>query len=109
MDFILILSIVSIVIIMLISSNDLQNTASFLGVFSVAALRLKPSITIIATSLSTIMVSRFAVKNLYQDYSYLKTIQFEKEQPSDLENDFKFENIKLSNVYFSYPSAKKLI
>ena len=107
MDFILILSIVSIVIIMLISSNDLQNTASFLGVFSVAALRLKPSITIIATSLSTIMVSRFAVKNLYQDYSYLKTIQFEKEQPSDLENDFKFENIKLSNVYFSYPSAKK--
>ena len=73
MDFqiFLVLSIVSVVVIILLSKNDLQNMAGLLGIFQLQP-RLKPSITIIVSSLGAIMVSRFALKSFYKDYSYLK-------------------------------------
>ena len=67
--------------------------------YIVAAIRLLPSISLIAGSLSRLSLSQYAVSQIIYDITNLKTKKINFSNQKTISAD-KFENLKFSNVNF---------
>jgi len=111
-EFILILFIVLLVVLSLISGDNLQGLLPTLAVFGIASLRLLPIVNILSNGVIKFRFNRDGVSRLYNDVLDLPNDELGYE--SSLEDFTKaektlspFETLKIKNVSFAYPNAKK--
>ena len=72
--------------------------------YIVAAIRLLPSISLIAGSFSRLSLSHYVVSQIIYDITNLKTKKINISNQKIISDD-KFENLKFSNVNFSYKNT----
>ena len=107
--------VVLLVFIFVTFEGNIQEMIPTLGVFGVAALRLKPITSVIASSLSTMRLYRDSISRLYRDLEDLGQLQIEplkdaEKTPSDLNHSEDrrdpFHSLELQNLGFIYPNAQ---
>jgi len=108
LELLMILFVVSMVIVYSIQDKDMGLLVPVLTMFSVAAIRLFPSVNQITSGISRMRYGRDAVSLLCNDlkkkYEFNIENQFEVVNPAIPSS--KFESIELKNVSFSYNSVK---
>ena len=72
--------------------------------YFIAALRLLPSISLLASSLSRINSGRYAVTKIVNDLNYLKNVKNNTIDNNEIVTE-NFENLKFKNVNFSYQNT----
>lgn len=96
---------VSLILIYILSTNfNLNNYIPLVSAYIVAAIRLLPSISLIAGSLSRLSLSQYAVSQIIYDIKNLKTKKINISNQKTISAD-KFENLKFNNVNFSYKNT----
>jgi ABC-type bacteriocin/lantibiotic exporter with double-glycine peptidase domain len=102
-EFIFIL--VALMLIYFLSTNfNLNNYIPLISAYLVAAIRLLPSVSLIAGGLTRLSLTQHAVNQIIYDITNLK-----KKKTNDYNNKLlladKFENLKFKNVSFSYKNT----
>jgi ATP-binding cassette subfamily C protein len=100
LELIMIFFIVLLVIIYSYQDKGLELVVPILTMFSIAAIRLFPSINQIVSGITHVRFGRPAVDLLYKD---LKDLNLYHESDG-VDNTLPFEDIELVNVSFSYPT-----
>ena len=97
--------LVSLSIILILSKNyDLNSYVPLISIYFVAAIRLLPGISLIASSQSRISLGQHAVTQIVNDITHLKNNEDEKVNRSNaITNEFK--ELKFKNVDFSYKNT----
>ena len=104
LEFLLVAFIVLILSFSMWLGQELTSILPTLGVFGVAALRLKPTANSLASSLIVLRFSRDSVMRLHKDVQpldFLQTPEAFKENKSEREP---FKNLSLKQIQFNYPS-----
>jgi len=112
MELLMVTFIVIIVLIYLLSSQELKSLVPTLSVFAVAAIRLVPSSNQIMSGIVQVRFGKDAIRLLYDDVEKIKE-QSENNSPkskSVYEKDFlidikKFKALTLDKVSYKYPSS----
>ena len=107
LELVSILGLVALVLIMLMQDNDPSKLIGVIGVFSIAAYRLIPSMNRIISSTQVFKNSKASI-----DLIFSEIIEIEKNKYTidKIDNDIQFNNIiTFKNVSFSYPTTKKLV
>jgi ABC-type multidrug transport system fused ATPase/permease subunit len=94
--------IVLIVIVTILSEEDVSQLLAIIVLFGVASLRLIPVFTGISVSLATIRNNRHAVSSLFQDLSTLKIKNYSHDQIKKPDNEISFNSLLFNHVSFSY-------
>lgn len=102
-EFIFIL--IALMLIYFLSTNfNLNNYIPLISAYLVAAIRLLPSVSLIAGGLTRLSLTQHAVNQIIYDITNLK-----KKKTNDYNNKLlladKFENLKFKNVSFSYKNT----
>lgn len=102
--------LISLTIILFISKqdNELNNYIPLLSMYLLAALRLLPSISLLASSLSRISYGRYAVTKIVNDLNNIEIIKKKKSDEKKVVTD-NFEKLEFQNVNFSYQNTNDLI
>ena len=103
LELIMILFIVSIVVLYSYQNKSLESVVPILTMFSIAAIRLLPSVNQIVAGMTHIRFGRPIVSLLYKDLIESKNHNFET-GINNFDEDLSFKKIELKNVSFSYPS-----
>ena len=103
LELIMILFIVSIVVLYSYQEKELELVVPILTMFSIAAIRLFPTVNQIVSGISHIRFGRPIVSLLYKDLVGAENHHFDIEI-NNLNEDSPFKSIELRNVSFSYPS-----
>ena len=103
LELIMILFIVSIVVLYSYQEKDLELVVPILTMFSIAAIRLFPTVNQIVSGISHIRFGRPIVSLLYKDLVGAENHNFDT-YINNLNEDSPFKSIELRNVSFSYPS-----
>ncbi|MDC1027184.1 ABC transporter ATP-binding protein [Candidatus Thioglobus sp.] len=103
LELIMILFIVSIVVLYSYQEKGLELVVPILTMFSIAAIRLFPTVNQIVSGISHIRFGRPIVSLLYKDLVGAENHHFDTDI-NNLNEDSPFKSIELRNVSFSYPS-----
>jgi len=110
LDFFIILILVSVVLFADIFNLNQENLSSTLSIFAFAAIRLKPSISIMSQGISKLRFGKYSTDKLYNDLS-----MFDELQPPNFENEDhnksnlkEFKTLELKNISFYYDNDKKV-
>ncbi len=97
--------LVSLSIILILSKNyNLTNYVPLISIYFVAAIRLLPGISLIASSQGRISLGQYAVTQIVNDITHLKNNKGNKaNQTNIITNEFK--DLKFKNVDFSYQNT----
>jgi len=97
--------LVSLSIILILSKDyDLNNYVPLISIYFVAAIRLLPGISLIASSQSRISLGQYAVSQIVDDINNLKNNEVHKlNQTNTITNEF--NHLKFKNVDFSYQNT----
>ncbi len=109
LDFFIITILVSVVLFAGIFNLNEESISSTLSIFAFAAIRLKPSISIMSQGISKLRFGKYSTDKLYNDLSLFKILQppnFENEDINEL-NIEKFSTLELKNISFCYENDKK--
>ncbi len=117
----LVIFLVGFTSVFLIVNQNIQELTSVLGVFAIASIRLIPAVSNLATGVSTLRNSSYAVDKLYADLKELEAVEELKEapelapypasdkrtsKPSESSQVMKFaEEIVIDQVTYRYPNA----
>lgn len=96
----------------LLSGRDIEHITSVLSVFAMAAIRIMPSVTGVATGLSAMRTGAFAFNQLYYDLKDLEAL--EPEQKAIIGNTNKLEataikfekQLRVEGITYSYPESE---
>jgi ATP-binding cassette, subfamily B, bacterial PglK len=111
-EFLLVLFIVLLVILTMMTKGSLTELLPTLAIFGIASLRLLPIVNILSNGVITFRFHRDGVSRLYNDNLDLPNDELGYESSlGDLTKAEKtlnpFETLKIKNVSFTYPNAKK--
>ena len=111
-EFILVLFIVLLVVLSLISGDNLQGLLPTLAVFGIASLRLLPIVNILSNGIIKFRFNRDGVSRLYNDVIDIPDDGLDYESnlevfPKAEQPLVSFETLKIKDVSFTYPNAKK--
>lgn len=97
--------LVSLSIILILSKHyDLNSYVPLISIYFVAAIRLLPGISLIASSQSRISLGQYAVTQIVNDITNLKNVKVDKgKQKNVITNEFK--DLRFKNVDFSYQNT----
>ena len=97
--------LVSLSIILILSKHyDLNSYVPLISIYFVAAIRLLPGISLIASSQSRISLGQYAVTQIVNDITNLKNVKADqKKQKNIITNEFK--DLRFKNVDFSYQNT----
>ena len=105
LEFIMILFIISLVLGTILLQQNLDLLVVTLAMFSVAAIRLLPAASSVSQNFATFRFSRDSVFRLYEDFKLLETFNQKKVVvETEVDKQTSFQQIKLSDVSFSYPN-----
>jgi len=114
-EIIIVISLVILIFILMESNSNNINTIPILGLFTISAFRMLPSITRIQSNFQSIRYNIASIDNIYSELkkleeTYLKIKQEKNEINEDETSNFKSKNyvIKLKNISFSYGNKKIL-
>jgi len=109
LDFFIILILVSVVLFAGIFNLTEESLSSTLSIFAFAAIRLKPSISILSQGISKLRFGKYSTDRLYNDLSMFDELQIPKFENENLNkmNVEKFESLELKNISFCYDNDKK--
>jgi ATP-binding cassette, subfamily B, bacterial PglK len=112
MELLMVTFIVTIVLVYILSSQELKSLVPTLSVFAVAAIRLVPSSNQIMSSIVQIRFGKDAIRLLYDDVKKFKeySANNDAKPKSDYEKDFlinikKFKALTLDKVSYKYPGS----
>ena len=103
LELLMILFVVLLVVFYSLQEKNLELVVPVLTMFSVAAIRLFPSVNQIVSGISHIRFGRPAVSLLYEDLKKSENIIIE-EPLSNMKTATEFESIEVNNISFSYPT-----
>ena len=103
LELLMILFVVLLVVFYSLQEKNLELVVPVLTMFSVAAIRLFPSVNQIVSGISHIRFGRPAVSLLYEDIKKSENIIIE-EPLSNMKTATEFESIEVNNISFSYPA-----
>ena len=103
LELLMILFVVLLVVFYSLQEKNLELVVPVLTMFSVAAIRLFPSVNQIVSGISHIRFGRPAVSLLYEDIKKSENIIIE-EPLSNMKTATEFESIEVNNISFSYPT-----
>lgn len=106
LEFLIVLVLVIFVNASIWLDTDTTNIIPAIGVIGLAAIRLLPTLSKISHTLMKLRFHRDTVRKLCKDLSEFKEEKFEH-QKSTNQLDEKFEELKLEEILFKYPGAKK--
>ena len=107
-EFFIILTSLTIILFISKQDNELNNYIPLLSMYLLAALRLLPSISLLASSLSRISNGRYAVTKIVNDLNNIEIIKKKKSDEKKIVTD-NFEKLEFQNVNFSYQNTNDLI
>ena len=106
LELIFISFIVLLAILVVFLEKNLIEIVPLLGLYAVAAMRLMPIINGITNSLNRLRYGRDAVRILYQDLFNLSSKDsFKVLEDATVQNDERFNLLKLTDVSFRYPDV----
>jgi ABC-type multidrug transport system fused ATPase/permease subunit len=107
LEFFMVSFIVLLIVVTIWAGNDLKSIIVTLAMFSVASLRLLPSVSSISGNVLMFRYHRDAISKLYKDIDSLKDIN----QTTLIEKNRSrpFKKITLDNVNFSYSAESQVI
>ncbi len=112
LELVLIVFVVVLVIVSLMSGQDMNALLPTLSMFGVAAMRLTPAANLMVSGFAQIRYNRHGIHMLYSDFLKLDSIWNDNEIMSSKEeakNEI-FEQVELKNLQYSYPgSSHKVI
>ena len=101
LELLMISFVVLLVVFYTYQGKDSELVIPILTMFSVAAIRLFPSVNILVSGISHIRFGRPAVSLLYKDIKRTENTALKKQlNPGSISN---FESLEIENVEFSYP------
>ena len=103
LELLMISFVVLLVVFYSLQEKNLELVVPVLTMFSVAAIRLFPSVNQIVSGISHIRFGRPAVSLLYEDIKKSENIIIE-EPLSNMKTAPEFESIEVNNISFSYPT-----
>lgn len=107
LELISILGLVTLVLIMLFQDNDPARLIGVIGVFSIAAYRLIPSMNRIMSSTQVFKNSKASIDLIFSEILEIEKIV---EKNDKFNHEINFNNsISFENVSFSYPSSNKSV
>jgi len=100
LEFLIVVFIVALVFLLEFFSITSKEAVSIISMFSIAAIRLIPSTSVLINSINTIQNSRHSIDILYDDYSKLggsgEGLPIQQSKRSE------FLSLELKNIYFSH-------
>ena len=105
LEVVLVVFVVLLVSISLNGNMPKETMLGTLGLFGVAAIRLAPMATILASMLTTLRFYRDAISRLFTDVQLLK--ETEKKSHDAIHRVDPFVSLQLIGVRFTYPNAKE--
>ncbi|MGA0139307.1 MAG: ATP-binding cassette domain-containing protein [bacterium] len=105
LEAVLVVFVVLLVLITLQSEASTGTLLGTLGLFGVAAIRLVPVATLLASNLTTLRFSRDGISRLYADVKQLKESSVKSNRVAHTGESF--ASLKLENVQYSYPQTKQ--
>lgn len=110
LEFILIVFVVTILSSVAWLGGSILEILPTMGVFGVAALRLKPTANSLASGLVTLRFYRDTVHRLFKDTNNLESSKTPKKSRKSVKNGIEpFQDLKLKQVSFSYNNTQKNI
>jgi ABC-type bacteriocin/lantibiotic exporter with double-glycine peptidase domain len=107
LEFLMVSFIVILVLSALISNQDVQTVVPTLGLFGMAALRLLPSANSVSLTLLQLRNNRDSINRLYKDiYKFRQNVDRDRHSIKKSGSNTSFQSVSLSDVDFSYKSAK---
>ena len=108
LELIMILFVVVIVVLYSYQNKDLELIIPVLTMFSIAAIRLFPSVNQIVGGISQIRFGRPVVSLLYKDLKIVDNFNFEQKN-NENNKTLAFETIELKDVSYSYPARNIMV
>ena len=102
LELLMISFVVLLVFLFSYQEKGLELVVPVLTMFSIAALRLFPSVNQIVSGIAHIRFGRPMVSLLYKDLKNAETYDFEK-QSKDTKTSLSFQSIELKKISYSYP------
>ena len=110
MELMMIFCLVMLVILSVLTSENIQTTFSSLAVFALAGIRLIPSFNGLVNSIVHLRYHGDTINKLNNDFLKFESIVVPKNSSSDqLDNLGKFEKINLSDVSFKYKDSNDFV
>ena len=110
MELMMIFCLVMLVILSVLTSENIQTTFSSLAVFALAGIRLIPSFNGLVNSIVHLRYHGDTINKLNDDFLKFESIVVAKNSSSDqLDNLGKFEKINLFNVSFKYKDSNDFV
>ena len=102
LEFLMVLSIVVLVLLAMLSGQDVNTIFNSIAVFAVAGIRLIPAMNGMSSSMIHLRYHTDTVNKLYDD---LKRSNPTKLQLADIDSNFSFKSLELKDVSFSYKNS----
>jgi ABC-type multidrug transport system fused ATPase/permease subunit len=103
-------SILAVVCIRIRMGVDLVAFATSLSAFIVAAVRILPSFNRLTSYIGTIMYSKSAMDNIYNDLKEQEMLDSQRLQEGSKDGELTFNNaLRVENLYFKYPKGEENI
>ena len=97
--------LIIVILFYMLAFNDISAVLPTIAVYAFAGYRLMPAIQKIFTCITSLRVTGPAIESLYSDLKKLKSF----ENIQDKNKFFFHKNIKLKNIYYTYPKSSKVI
>ena len=107
LEFVLVAFIVSILSISVWMGQELNSVIPTIGVFGVAALRLKPTANSLTNSLVTLRFQRDSISRLIKDLQFANSFKISKSRNYNAPKSLTFENLSITEIDFSYPGMAR--
>jgi len=105
LEAVLVVFVVLLVLITLRSGASTGTLLGTLGLFGVAAIRMLPMATLLASNLTSLRYNRDGISRLYADVQQLKESPEKSNHVAHTGDSF--ASLKLENVQYSYPQTKQ--
>lgn len=102
LEFLMVLSIVVLVLLAMLSGQNVNTIFNSIAVFAVAGIRLIPAMNGMSSSMIHLRYHTDTVNKLYDD---LKRSSPTKFQLTDIDSNFSFKSLELKDVSFSYKNS----
>lgn len=97
--------LIIVILFYMLAFNDISAVLPTIALYAFAGYRLMPAIQKIFTCITSLRVTGPAIESLYSDLKKLKSF----ENIQDNNKFFFHKNIKLKNIYYTYPKSSKVI
>ena len=99
LELVIVSFVILLVILTILTGNNIYNLIPTLGVFSLAAIRLLPILNQFSSSILQIRQSKNSVDRLYNDISMINNLEYNKLNNFDFQE---FKSLTFNNVSFKY-------